>query len=139
MRKILSSASALISYSLLATPAFAQVLDAGVRPPEGSTVIDPGTRVGAIVGFLVAFIIVVAFLAALLFIVIGAFQWITSGGDKQKVADARNHIIAAVIGLIIIALTFVIMNVVLQALNLGDLAQLKIPTLKDFTDVNTQP
>ena len=131
MRKILSSAIGLISYSALAFPVFGAI-DVGVRPPEGSTVIPPETSVGQIVGFLVAFIIVIAFLAALLFIVIGAFQWITSGGDKQKVADARNHIIAAVIGLIIIALSFVIINVVIQALGLGSLTNLKILTLPEF-------
>ncbi|OGH15946.1 MAG: hypothetical protein A3C30_03860 [Candidatus Levybacteria bacterium RIFCSPHIGHO2_02_FULL_40_18] len=131
MRKILSGAFALISYSSLAAPAFAAI-DAGVKTPAGATVIPPETTIGQVVGFLVAFIIVIAFLAALLFIVIGAFQWITSGGDKQKVADARNHIIAAVIGLIIIALSFVIINVVLQALGLGDLRNLKILTLPEF-------
>src|SRR3990167_5978780 len=131
MRKILSGAFALISYSSLAAPAFAAI-DAGVKTPEGSTVIPAETSIGQIVGFLVAFIIVIAFLAALLYIVIGAFQWITSGGDKQKVADARNHIIAAIIGLIVIALSFVIINVVLQALGLGDLRNLKILTLPEF-------
>lgn len=132
MRKILSSAAGLISYAGLVSPAFADVLDAGVRTPPGTTVIPADTSIGSIVSFLVAFIIVVAFLAALLFIVIGAIQWITSGGDKQRVADARNHIIAAVIGLIIIALTFVIVNVIITALGLGSLTNLKIPTLQQF-------
>ena len=132
MRKILSSTAALISYFSFAPPAFAQPIDAGVRLPPGVTVVPPDTTIGQIVGFLVAFIIVIAFLAALLFIVIGAFQWITSGGDKQRVADARNHIIAAVIGLIIISLTFVIINVILQALGFGNLTNLKIITLPDF-------
>ena len=136
MRKILSSAVGLISYALVVGPVFAQnptgVLDAGIRTPPGSTTISPDTSIGSIVSFLVAFLIVVAFLAALLFIVIGAIQWITSGGDKQRVADARNHIISAVIGLIIIALTFVIVNVIITALGLGSLTSLRIPTLQQF-------
>ncbi|OGH19092.1 MAG: hypothetical protein A2868_00220 [Candidatus Levybacteria bacterium RIFCSPHIGHO2_01_FULL_40_15b] len=132
MRKILSSAAGLISYALVASPVFADVLDAGVKTPPGSTVIPADTSIGSIISFLVAFIIVVAFLAALLFIVIGAIQWITSGGDKQRVADARNHIISAVIGLIIIALTFVIVNVIITALGLGSLTSLRIPTLQQF-------
>ena len=132
MRKILSSAVGLISYALVASPVFADVLDAGVKTPPGSTVIPADTSIGSIISFLVAFIIVVAFLAALLFIVIGAIQWITSGGDKQRVADARNHIISAVIGLIIIALTFVIVNVIITALGLGSLTSLRIPTLQQF-------
>jgi hypothetical protein len=134
MRKILSAASALILYASSAVPVFADPLDAGIRPDNvAGRVIAPDTPIGAIVSFVVAFIVVIAFLATLLFIVIGAFQWITSGGDKSKVEAARNHIIAAVIGLVIIALSFVIINVVITALGLGNLTNLQIPTLQDFT------
>ena len=128
MRKLFKASVSVFAYLTLALPAFAQGIAIPIVPPAG-TAISPNTNVGTIIGFLVAFIIVVAFIAALFYIVIGALQWITSGGDKQKVADARNHIIAAIIGLIIIALSFVIINVILQALGLGSLAQLKIPTL----------
>jgi hypothetical protein len=132
MRIIKSALSGISASLILASSAFAQgnPLDASIRAPQGR-IIDPGTRIGAIVSFIVAFIIVIAFLAALLYIVIGAFQWITSGGDKQKVADARNHIIAAVIGLVVIALSFVIINVVITALGLGSLTNISIPTLND--------
>lgn len=119
-----------IAYLSAGSPVFADVLDSSIKEPPGGRIIGPNTSIGTIVSFAVAFVIVVAFLAALLFVVIGAFQWITSGGDKQKVADARNHIIAAIIGLIVIALSFVIINVVISALGLGSLADLKIPTLQ---------
>jgi len=102
-------------------------LDASVTTPNG--VIPPEKRIGAIVTFFVSFLVVIAVLAALLYIILGAFQWITSGGDKTKVESARNHIIAAVIGLIIIALTFVIINVLMQVLGIGSLTNLQIPTL----------
>ena len=128
MRKIIFGIISLFSYSALASQTFAARIDIGVVAPSG-TAIPTTTGIGQIVGFVVGFIITLSFLAALLYITIGAFQWITSGGDKQKVADARNHIIAAIIGLIIIALSFVIINVVLQALNLGSLSTLKLNTL----------
>src|SRR5690606_15403858 len=107
--KLLAAGASAYTYLYLAVPAFAQrnVLDAGIREEADERIIAPDTPIGAIVSFVVAFIIVIAFLAALLYIVIGAFQWITSGGDKEKVASARNHIIAAVIGLVVIALSFV--------------------------------
>lgn len=137
MRKLSIVLSSIPTYLLLAPAVFAQtpdpVLDAGIRTGKvGNRIIAPDTPVGALISFLVAFIIVLAFLAALLYIVIGAFQWITSGGDKQRVADARNHIIAAVIGLIVIALSFVIINVIITTLGLGSLTNLKIPTLSEF-------
>jgi len=129
--KKLSVILPLSAYLSSATPMFAQgVLDASINPPAGSKIINPNTSIGQIVSFLVTFIIVAAFLAALLYIVIGAFQWITSGGDKAKVESARNHIVAAVIGLILIALSFVIINVVMQALGLGNLSNFRLPTLQ---------
>lgn len=134
MKKLSIAVSSGLVYLSLALPAFAQdsVLDAGIREGSGDRIIPPETPIGAIVSFVVAFIIVIAFLAALFYIVIGAFQWITSGGDKEKVASARNHIVAAVIGLVVIALSFVIINVVISALGLGNLMDLQIPTLDEF-------
>ncbi len=141
MRRILSGVSGAVSTLFVSAAVFAQtptpgfagdgVLDAKIRTP-GNRIISPDTPIGQIVSFVVAFIIVVAFLAALLFVVIGALQWITSGGDKQRVADARNHIIAAIIGLIVIALSFVIINIIITALGLGSLTNLQIPTLQEF-------
>lgn len=111
----------------------ANVLFSGVNTGRISNrIISPDQSIGSIVSFAVAFIVVLSFLLALIFIVIGAVQWITSGGDKQKVADARNHIISAIIGLIIVALSFVIVNIVITALGLGSLTNLTIPTLSEF-------
>lgn len=129
--KKLSLAFSALTFASFAQPAFADVLNANISSPNGN-IINPDQSIGSIVSFLVAFIIVVAFLAALFYIVLGAFQWITSGGDKAKVDSARNHIIAAILGLIIIALSFVIINVVISALGLGSLTSLRIPKLSDF-------
>ncbi len=126
--KRIKAALTLLPFLAIVKPVFADVTNANIVAPAGR-VIDPNRSIGSIVSFFVAFIIVVAVLAALLYIVIGAFQWITSGGDKTKVADARNHILAAVIGLIIIALSFVIINIVTTALGLGSITSLSIPTL----------
>lgn len=137
MRKLSMALAALPTYLLIAPVVLAarcpanDPLCANIDAPEGR-IISPNTPVGAIISFAVAFIIVIAFLAALIYIVIGAFQWITSGGDKQKVADARNHILAAIIGLIIIALSFIIINVVISALGLGSLTNISIPRLSEF-------
>lgn len=130
MRKLLKVSASAVAYLSVARLAFADVLNVAIN--ASNRAIAPDTAIGAIVSFIVAFIIVIAFLAALLYIVIGAFQWITSGGDKQRVADARNHIIAAIIGLIVIALSFVIINVIITTLGLGSLTNLTIPTLNNF-------
>lgn len=84
--------------------------------------------IGSILGFVVTIAFVIAILVALLFLVWGGIKWITSGGDKGGVEAARNQIIAAIIGLIIVFLAFFILNLVLQLFGLN-LFQLELPTL----------
>lgn len=51
----------------------------------------------------------------------GAVDWILSGGDKEKIASARKRITTAIIGLVLLSLTFVVMVVVGQILGIGSL------------------
>ena len=55
---------------------------------------------------------VVAVIACLLMLILGGFNWITSEGDKQKVASARNRILFSVIGLIVVFISFMIINII---------------------------
>lgn len=45
---------------------------------------------------------------AFFWLVWGAFQYISAGGDKQKLAGARSRIIWAIVGLIITSLAFLV-------------------------------
>jgi hypothetical protein len=54
----------------------------------------------------------VTFGVAILFLIIGGFRVITSGGNPDGQAKGKNTIINAVIGIIIIVLSYVIVNVV---------------------------
>jgi hypothetical protein len=51
---------------------------------------------------------------AVIMIVYGGFRYITSGGDATKVTSARNTILYAIIGLIIVALAQFIVKFVLK-------------------------
>jgi hypothetical protein len=51
--------------------------------------------------------------AAVIMIIISGFRYITSGGDPQKVAGAKNALIYALVGLVIAALAQVIVHYVL--------------------------
>src|SRR5690606_13303409 len=53
-------------------------------------------------------------LMVLIFFIWGAIEWITSGGDSGKVASARNRITQAVIGMIILAGSFVLIGIIGQ-------------------------
>jgi len=52
--------------------------------------------------------------AAVIMIIIGGFRYITSAGDSNKVTSAKNTIIYAIIGLIIVALAQLIVHFVLN-------------------------
>jgi hypothetical protein len=56
--------------------------------------------------------------AAVLFIIYGGFRYITSGGDSGNVSNAKNTIIYALVGLIIVALAqFLVHYVINTAIN----------------------
>lgn len=80
---------------------FAQAVDPNVQ-------IDPKTlgfqipSFGEILTFLVKFFFVIAGLAALFYMLWGALSWVTSGGEKEAVAEARGKILAAVVGVLLI-------------------------------------
>ena len=52
----------------------------------------------------------------------------TSGGDKAKVESARNHIIAALIGLVIAFLAFFILSLALSIFGLS-LNKISLPKI----------
>lgn len=67
---------------------------------------------------------------AVFYLIYGGLRWILSRGDKEKVEDAKNHIIAAVVGLAVVFLTFFIVNIVFGFFFPGkSLKDLTLPTL----------
>jgi hypothetical protein len=54
---------------------------------------------------------------AVIMIIVGGLRYITSGGAQDKVAGAKNTLIYAIIGLIIVALAQIIVHFVLQKAN----------------------
>lgn len=53
---------------------------------------------------------------AVLFIIYGGFRYITAQGNSQTMDLAKNIIIKAIVGLVIIVVAYVIVNVVVAAL-----------------------
>lgn len=57
---------------------------------------------GDFLTFAIKFLFVVAGLVALVYMLWGAFSWITSGGEADKIGEARKKIVAAIIGVLMI-------------------------------------
>jgi len=73
---------------------------------------DAGFKIPTLTDFLtfiIRFFFVLAGLAALIFLLLGAFSWITSGGNKENVEKAREKIVAAIVGIILVILVVSIM------------------------------
>jgi hypothetical protein len=57
---------------------------------------------------------VIVGIAAVIMIIYGGFRYITSGGDSGRVGSAKNSLIYAIIGLIIVALAQIIVHYVIN-------------------------
>lgn len=74
-----------------------------------------GTGFGPFVGNVVVALMVLASVIALGFLIYGGIKWIMSEGDKTAVENARNTVIGAVIGLIVVFASYLILSLVLTA------------------------
>ena len=87
-----------------------------------------------IVSFVIKFLFIIAGLAALIFLLLGALSWVTSSGDKENVKKAQEKIQAAVVGLVVIigvlAIIVTLEQVVFnQKLCLGISCPISMPSL----------
>jgi hypothetical protein len=96
-------------------------INPGITPPSLSDIL----------GFVIRGFFILAGLSAILYLLLGAFSWITSGGSKENVEKAREKIQAAVLGLIIIfiVLSLVVLVESIFDVGLGVSKVIKVPTL----------
>lgn len=99
MKKILPAISSTLATLSLASPAFAQSANIGIGKPSKVQITD----IGRLITSSVNLIVVVAGILVFVYLVWGGIQWLTSGGDKTHVQEARDKITHALIGLAIIA------------------------------------
>lgn len=63
-------------------------------------------------------VLIISVLLVLFQLVLAGVNWITSGGDKAKTEGARSRIVAAIIGLIIVAASWAIFIFILQLIGI---------------------
>lgn len=116
-----------------AVTAFAQPRDTKI--PEGTLPgVDPTTTtLGELIASALQIVFIAAALAVLIYLVIGAFKWITSGGDKDAIGKARGSIVNALIGLFLLALAFFITVLVGQIVGINILNLPQIPRLGEIS------
>ena len=82
--------------------------------------------VGKLITNVVGLFFIFAFFLAFLYLIMGGIQWITGGGDKSQLEQARNKITNALIGLVIVAAAYAVFTLVGQFFGL-DVKSLKLP------------
>ena len=83
-----------------------------LNSPPGNAPHGGYTTLAQIISVILGILIFIAVLLCLLYIIWGGLNYIMSEGDKQKAAAARQRIIMAIIGLIIVFLAFFIINII---------------------------
>ncbi len=111
-----ASAAARTTNTTTGTRSGVALNDVEVNVPKGFATTFSGLLNGAL-----SFILVISSLLVLLYLLWGGFDWIVSGGDKGKADKARDKIVSAVIGLIIVAASFAILNLVIRFLGFSSL------------------
>jgi len=129
MKKILKNKKLfLLIFSLclvlgLACFSFAQGLETNWPPaPGGKTLADDSTLLDFI-DYVYRWGLLVGGLAAFFALIFAGFKYLTSIGDPSKMSDAKERIIAALAGLILLLSTFLILNTINP-----DLTTLQLPT-----------
>jgi hypothetical protein len=91
----------------------------GLTTGTGTTCTASDTATGTqkiqdIVTLIVNIFSIIVGIVAVIMIVVGGFKYITSGGDSGNITSAKNTIVYAVIGLVIVALAQFIVKFVLN-------------------------
>lgn len=119
LKKLILKTALLLNYLFLFNPVLADDFNPNIKigKPEEVKV----TEFSPMIRGIIRIFFVIAVLLTFVFLLWGGIQWILSGGEKDKYEGARNRITAALIGLAIVALAWLIIKVVTYFFGLPDL------------------
>lgn len=81
----------------------------GLAGAERESAASIGQKIGTIIGYFLSFLGVVA----LILVIYGGFLWMTAGGSEEKIKKAKELLKDAAIGLVIILLSYLIVNTIM--------------------------
>lgn len=96
---------------------YAQITNVAV--PGGSSPDGSPKQFAITIATLWQTIILVGGLAFLLYFLLGGLNWITAGGDKGKIEEARGKITQGLVGLAVLAASYVIIKFIETAIGLN--------------------
>lgn len=123
MKKILITMFALVSIGtagaavVAPSPVFADAksqICGGIGAAEGGGCTNSNTRITQTIRNVVGLLSIIIGVVAVIMIVIAGFKYITSGGDASSIQSAKNTLIYAIVGLVIVAMSQFIVQFVLK-------------------------
>lgn len=106
----------LLVNSLGANVAMAQVIDPGTDQPALISLLTGGqTGIRALVLAIINFFLTFLGLLAVVMVIYGGFLYVGSAGNEENVNKAKKILMYAVIGIIIIIVSFALVNAILGA------------------------
>ena|SRR3989344_2648957 len=117
MKKLSTIGHIVTLIALVVLVAAPMVAGAQFRVPDpGSTGLPDDSSVSGFVLKIINIALAIAGLIAVLFLIIGGFRYITSAGNEEVAENAKKIILNAIIGIVVIILSFVIVRVISSAL-----------------------
>ncbi len=115
------------AFILIASPQFAFAQDYGVKAGLGKINglfpkvqgLNQNSTVGDVFVYVIKIALGIAFAIAVLFVIYGGYQYITSGGNEEQATKGKKTLIYAVIGIVVIILSFVIISVITNLVQSG--------------------
>jgi len=89
-------------------------LDVGTTSTKSCTDTASQTSLNKIIKFALNLFSIIVGIIAVVMITIGGLKYVTSGGDSQRVSGAKDTILFAIVGLVVVALAQIIVHFVLN-------------------------
>lgn len=123
MKKLINLGIIALSFFAVASIAYAEPTVVTIPKPP----IVQWTTFGGLISAIVGLALVIATLAAFLFLIWGGIQWIISGGDKAGLEAAQHRIQASLVGLFIVFASWALFGLVGKFLGI-DVFNMVIPS-----------
>jgi len=108
----------LLSFPMLAAPVHAQEISAELDLAAGAAELSE-TNLSTTIGSLIGVFLSLLGIILLILIIYAGFLWMTAGGEADKTKKAKDIMINAVIGLIILLAAYAISNFVIDQIQLA--------------------
>lgn len=70
------------------------------------------TNLNTIASLTMTILTITAGLAFIVYFILGAFKWITSGGDQGKTEEAKKQLTQAAIGIIVVVVSYFVIDII---------------------------